>query len=240
LARNTVWSLLGSLSRIVAGAIAVPAIIRGIGAERFGVLSIAWIAMGYVGLLDLGLGRALTKLVAEKAGDADEAGIVSVTWTSLLLLFFLGIFGGITMYLLSPWLVHRVLKVPAGLQTETLRGFFCARRLDSPNDSNIRPTRPARSIAAIQGPEPDQDAAHRVFVWRSFIGFALLSFPRYVVRCAGCRPVDWVRRALDRLFPGSARPSAAVHRGEASYRRSLQFWELDDGEQRLGACRDLC
>jgi O-antigen/teichoic acid export membrane protein len=124
LARNTLWNLLGLLSPVIAGAIAVPVLIRTIGTSRFGVLSIAWIVSGYLSLFDLGLGRALTKLAAEKIGSRDETAIVPITWTSLLLLLFLGILGGVIACAISPLLVYKALKVPAELQSETLRAFL--------------------------------------------------------------------------------------------------------------------
>lgn len=124
LARNTLWSLLGSLSPIAAGVIAVPALITGIGADRFAVLSIAWIVLGYVGLFDLGLGRALTKLVAERLADPAETSLVPITWTCLVLLLAIGMLAGAAGCILSPWLVHKALKVPPELQKETLHGFL--------------------------------------------------------------------------------------------------------------------
>jgi len=97
---------------------------RRIGTERFGVLSLAWIVLGYVGVLDLGLGRALTQLVAQRIGGPEENRIPRLAWTSLLLLFLLGFLGALITCAISPWLVHKALKIPASLQTETLQGFF--------------------------------------------------------------------------------------------------------------------
>ena len=49
--------------------VAIPMVIEGMGLARFGVLTIAWMVVGYFSLVDFGLGRALTKLVAEKLGS---------------------------------------------------------------------------------------------------------------------------------------------------------------------------
>ena len=48
------------------GVAAVPPLVRLLGVDRFGVLALAWIIVGYFSLFDLGMGRALTKLVADK------------------------------------------------------------------------------------------------------------------------------------------------------------------------------
>ena len=58
LARNTIWNLLGQVLPMMAGLVTLPVIIRGIGLDRFGVLSLAWIVVGYLGLLDLGIGQS--------------------------------------------------------------------------------------------------------------------------------------------------------------------------------------
>ena len=68
LARNTLWNLAGQILPMVVGIITIPVIIRVMGVDRFGVLSLAWVVVGYFSLFDLGIGRALTKLVAEKLG----------------------------------------------------------------------------------------------------------------------------------------------------------------------------
>ncbi|OAI56621.1 hypothetical protein AYO50_02555, partial [Acidobacteria bacterium SCGC AG-212-P17] len=123
LARNTVWNLLGQLLPMVVGVVAIPPLVRSLGIDRFGVLSLAWIVIGYFSLFDLGMGRALTKLVADKIGSNEEASIPPLAWTSLFLMLALGVIGCLIMLGIAPWLVYRALKVPPALQLETLRSF---------------------------------------------------------------------------------------------------------------------
>ena len=47
LARNTLWNLLGQLLPMVVALVTIPALVRGLGVDRFGVLSLAWIVIGY-------------------------------------------------------------------------------------------------------------------------------------------------------------------------------------------------
>src|SRR5713101_3045363 len=124
LARNTIWNLFGQLFPMAVAVVAIPPLVRGLGVARFGVLSLAWIVVGYFSLFELGIGRALTKLVADKLGANEEHSIPPLAWTSLLLMFLLGVLGGLVTFAMSPWLVHRALKVPLELQAETLRGFY--------------------------------------------------------------------------------------------------------------------
>ena len=60
LARNTIWNLLGQVLPMVVGVVAIPPLVHSLGVDRFGVLSLAWIIIGYFSLFDLGMGRALT------------------------------------------------------------------------------------------------------------------------------------------------------------------------------------
>src|SRR2546423_524881 len=112
LARNTVWNLLGSGAPMLVAVFCIPILIGSLGKDRFGVLALAWALVGYASLFDLGLGRALTQLVARKLGAGEEHEVPTLVWTSLLLMLFLGIVGAAVVIILSPWLVHRILNVP--------------------------------------------------------------------------------------------------------------------------------
>src|SRR6266571_2314047 len=123
LARNTIWNLLGSGSPMVVAVFCIPILIRGLGKERFGVLTLAWALIGYASLFDLGLGRALTQLVARKLGAGEDREVPTLVWTSLLLMLLLGVLGAGVVGVLSPWLVHSALNVPDALEPETLQSF---------------------------------------------------------------------------------------------------------------------
>lgn len=124
LARNTVWNLIGGGAPMFVAVFSIPILIRELGKERFGVLALAWALIGYASLFDLGLGRALTQLVAKKLGVGEEAEIPRLVCTSLILMLLLGLAGALVVVLLSPWLVHRALHVPLTVQQETLGSFY--------------------------------------------------------------------------------------------------------------------
>lgn len=124
LARNTVWNLVGQLAPAIAAVFAIPLLIRGIGLDRYGVLTLGWIVIGYFSVFDLGLGRALTKLVSDRIGTRTEDEIPPLVWSSLLLIILLSAIGACVLALLTPWLVRTALKIPAPLQNETQRVFF--------------------------------------------------------------------------------------------------------------------
>jgi O-antigen/teichoic acid export membrane protein len=124
LARNTVWNLIGNGAPLIVAVFSIPVLIHGLGKDRFGVLALAWALIGYASLFDMGLGRALTQLVARKLGSGEEHEIPALAWTSLLLMLGLGAVGTVATIALSPWLVHHALKIPEALQQETVRSFY--------------------------------------------------------------------------------------------------------------------
>src|SRR5258708_38708086 len=123
LARNTMWNLVGSGAPMLVALFSIPILIRGLGKERFGVLTLAWALIGYASLFDLGLGRALTQLVAKKLGAGEEKEIPSLAWTSLLLMLLLGFAGTAFILVISPWLAGSGLNIPSGLPVSTLPSF---------------------------------------------------------------------------------------------------------------------
>jgi O-antigen/teichoic acid export membrane protein len=124
LARNTVWNLIGNGAPLIVAVFSIPILIHGLGKDRFGVLTLAWALIGYASLFDIGLGRALTQLVAKKLGSGESHEIPALAWTSLLLMLALGAVGAVAIIAISPWLVHHALKVPEGIQQEVLRAFY--------------------------------------------------------------------------------------------------------------------
>ena len=124
LARNTVWNLSGQIAPLVVAIFAIPLLIKGLGTDRFGVLTLAWVVIGYFSLFDLGLGRALTQLVAKKLGAQQEVEIPALVWISLILMLIMGLVGTLVVVLLSPWLVQDALKIPKALQPEALNAFY--------------------------------------------------------------------------------------------------------------------
>jgi len=80
--------------------------------------------IGYFSLFDFGIGRALTKLVAEKIGADEVDSIPAVVWTALKLMLLLGGIGAAIVALLSPWLAFRVLEMPDSLREEVKNTLF--------------------------------------------------------------------------------------------------------------------
>jgi O-antigen/teichoic acid export membrane protein len=121
---NVAWNLMGTGLPLLVGLVAVPPLIDALGAARFGVLSLAWVVVGYFSFFDLGLGRAMTQLIAQKIGNGQDADVPFIIRNGMLLMAILGIVGGLVVAALSPWLVGGKLAIPESLHAETLNSFF--------------------------------------------------------------------------------------------------------------------
>lgn len=124
IARNAIWNIAGSCIPLVIAAVAIPQLIKKLGADRFGFLTIVWVIIGYFGLFDFGLGRALTNLVARFLGDGREGDTPALTFTATTLMLAMGITGAGALAVAAPVLVHRVLNMPLWLQPDGLRSLW--------------------------------------------------------------------------------------------------------------------
>ncbi|HYD65229.1 flippase [Azospirillum sp.] len=108
LLRNTGWNLLGEGMPLAAAVLSIPLLIQHIGLERFGALTLTWALLGYLTLLDFGMGRALTQRIAELTGQGRDADLPAEVWPPLLLMGALGASAGVAVWLASDWLAHNV------------------------------------------------------------------------------------------------------------------------------------
>lgn len=120
---NSMLNFLGQAVPLGVAAVAVPFIVRDLGLERYGLLSLAWIVLGYVSFLDFGLGRATTNAIAHYTASGRVAETAGVVWVSLRLNIGLGVLGSVTAWLMTPVLVDTVFGVPAQLRGEAIAMF---------------------------------------------------------------------------------------------------------------------
>jgi O-antigen/teichoic acid export membrane protein len=123
LVRNTFINLIAQTMPLLVAMIAIPFVVRGMGTERFGLLSMAWVVMGYFTIFDLGLGRATTKYVAEALGRDEGSQISQIIWTAVTFQAILGFAGAIALLGMTDVLVGSVLKIPPQLLGEARDTF---------------------------------------------------------------------------------------------------------------------
>jgi O-antigen/teichoic acid export membrane protein len=124
LARNAVLNIAGQVIPLLAAVATIPYVVRGLGPERFGILSIAWLVLGYFALLDFGLGRAATKFIAECLARREFERLPGLLWTSLGLQILMGCCGGLGLAMLAPVLAGRIFQVQPAMRGEARQIFF--------------------------------------------------------------------------------------------------------------------
>ncbi|MBI3777142.1 MAG: flippase [Gammaproteobacteria bacterium] len=124
LAQNVIWNLIGTGLPFIAGVLCIPPLLHSLGTNRFGVLTLAWMVVGYFSLFDFGLGRALTKLIAARLGAGQTAAIPQIIGTSIVLMTVLGVVGAAFSGALTPYLVDTVLNMPQELRGEARLVFY--------------------------------------------------------------------------------------------------------------------
>ena len=118
--KNTILNLIGQIVPMLVGIIAIPILIKALGTEKFAIITIAWMLIGYFSLFDMGLGRALTQLVAVKLGNNETEEIPGIFWTSTTIITLFSILGAMLIAFFATTLVQRILQVPVALQSETI------------------------------------------------------------------------------------------------------------------------
>ena len=84
--KHTAYNIIGSVVPVAITLLTVPLYLNVVGIERYGVLTVCWVLLGYLGFLDLGLAPAVSQRIAstrdEQPGEA-ETIFWSATWASV-------------------------------------------------------------------------------------------------------------------------------------------------------------
>lgn len=115
---NAIYNILGWLIPTLVFVVLTPIMIRSLGVEGFGIISLVQIVTGYMNVLNFGFSEAITKQVAENYGrDRDQA--LRVAWVGFWLFFVCGVVGAIGLFFGARWLAHDLLKVSEALREDT-------------------------------------------------------------------------------------------------------------------------
>jgi O-antigen/teichoic acid export membrane protein len=124
LARNATLNLATEGWIFLVLLVAMPKLISFLGETQFGLFSLAWVVIGYLAFLDIGVNRAATKFVSEHLAEQDHESTRLIVRTALTANLVLGLAGGLTVILVSPYLIHSVFKVSAELESQARLTFY--------------------------------------------------------------------------------------------------------------------
>ena len=119
---NFMINVAGAIVPLGVSLVTVPIYIRHIGDARYGVLSIVWVLLGYLGFLDFGLSRAAVRSLARRK-DAPQEERAQVLVTTMALNLCLGLLGSVVLATLGSYLLQHVLSVPDTLKPEIARAL---------------------------------------------------------------------------------------------------------------------
>lgn len=103
--RSSFYNLLGMGLPLVVAIFTIPILIDGLGASKFGILTLIWAIVSYLGLFDLGLGRGLTQRFAVARENASRQQLEVLVGTANSLMAALGVFAGILLWTFGFWFV---------------------------------------------------------------------------------------------------------------------------------------
>ncbi len=97
ISRNAAYNFVGAALPSVLTLVTVPLYLDLVGVERYGVLTLCWVLLGYASYLDLGLGPALARSIASKQ-DHEGADASTYFWNSVWLSLVFGGLGAMIIY----------------------------------------------------------------------------------------------------------------------------------------------
>jgi O-antigen/teichoic acid export membrane protein len=124
LARNIVWNAVGIGLPLLVGVVVVPLIVKGLGTERFGFLSVIWMMIGYFSIFDLGLGRTLTKLAADRLAAGRDDEVAPLASTTFIVVVVSSVVVSILLAISAKWIVLRALGVSPALVPEAISAIM--------------------------------------------------------------------------------------------------------------------
>jgi O-antigen/teichoic acid export membrane protein len=122
--RNIFWNFFSSLFITGISIFTTPYILKKMGDTAYGIYGILYVVIGYFGFLQMGLGTASVKYIAEYAGLNKKEEISSVFGTSFISNLIMGLIGAFLLCLFTPVIISKFLKIPLEVQPLAKKVFF--------------------------------------------------------------------------------------------------------------------
>lgn len=121
---DSISNFAGILIPFLIALLTVPLAIKGLGEERYGLLSIVWVILTYLSLLDFGVSKASSKFLAEFHGKEDHQQSTRIIHAANIFGLLSGLLVGIIMVVATPWIVGSLSLTESNDIQEATRSFF--------------------------------------------------------------------------------------------------------------------
>jgi O-antigen/teichoic acid export membrane protein len=120
---NTFYQVGAQLAPAIAAIAAIPVLLRYLGTEAYGIVTLFSTALIYFTMLDLGLGRASTRFISQSLEARQPEEVRRYFWSSILLLTGAGIVVSLCFLFAVPSLVSNYLKVSPAFRRPAIQSF---------------------------------------------------------------------------------------------------------------------
>lgn len=120
--KNIAINFIGLLLPVFVSLATVPAYIRGLGYERYGVINLVWALIGYFSVLDLGISMATENRIA-KVRHLNDGSVQRVFWSAFILNLATGIAGAGLVWMGAYVYIERIATIQPSFQREVLHAL---------------------------------------------------------------------------------------------------------------------
>lgn len=123
---NSAAVILGWLIPTLIFMFLTPYMIKSVGKEAYGIITLTTVLTGYVSFMNMGFGEAVTKHTAQYAAIDDVANLTRTVSAGLIIFTVVGFVGGMILVVLSDWLASSVFNIPPDLLEDAVFVFRLA------------------------------------------------------------------------------------------------------------------
>ena len=118
------WNAIGLAIPLLVAVISIPGLLHRLGGEVFGLLSLCWALLGYASIMDLGIGRAVTRKIAQANGQPGSIVVGDLHVTAVRITIVVSLLGSAIVALLAQLGAYRAIKFSAALDHEVQQTMF--------------------------------------------------------------------------------------------------------------------
>lgn len=123
IAKFVSYNLLGNLGPLIFAAICIPTLTRELGPDRFGFLTLMWAIVGYFGIFDLGISRALVYHAAKASAPGNEEMLAPSVRAGVQVVSIVGFVGMAVLIAFSEPIAQYLVKSALSVTNEANRAL---------------------------------------------------------------------------------------------------------------------